>query len=444
MTAPSRPGAPIAPEQPQRPPSEPPRRWRWLRLAIPFAVVILAWILTAVAHSYQEPDLGDAGTLAPDGTGRHGSSQLAERLLANGISIERVQSSGAAVTAARRGNATVFVPAPDYLDPRFVLQLTLLPDFHRIVLVRPSAYARSTSTEFVALRASRFATATVDPACDTDYAQQSGPAGLRRDVYDADRPTTRCYGGSLMGFRRADHEILFVGATDPFRNDRISESGNAAFATGLLSEFGRVIWVDVHSWEPLPTSTEPDLELPTPPPYQRPDRDRTNTGIPLFDAFPVQLWEVLVILLIGAALLALAKARRLGPPVAEPLPVLVPAAEAVTGRGRLYDRINAREASLSALRASAIARMSRVLDPHASATPERELALAGPAADRFVVRVAARSGVPAEVVETVLYGPVPDDDASLLDAVAALDRLVSAVIRDHPGPAVPRPSGGTP
>ena len=151
----------------------------------------------------------------------------------------------------------------------------------------------------------------------------------------------------------------------------------------------------------------PDLELPTPPPYERGDRDRTNTGIPLFDAFPVQLWAVLVVLLIGAVLLALAQARRLGPPVAEPLPVLVPAAEAVTGRGRLYDRINAREASLAALRASAIARMARVLDPLAAAAPERELTRAGPAADRFVARVAARSGVPAEVVETVLYGPAP-------------------------------------
>ena len=412
---------------------------------IPFAVVTVLWILTAVAHAYQEPDFGDAGTLAPDGTGRHGSSQLAQRLRADGVSIERVTSSDAALTAARLGDATVFVPAPDYLNPLFVLQLTRIQaGSHRIVLVRPGDRARRTTTVPAGRRDSRFATATVDPACDTDYARQAGPAAVRRDIYDGASPTTRCYGGSLIGFRMSGHEILLVGATDPFRNDRIGEAGNAALATGLLSEFGRVIWVDVHRLEATPTPTDalPDLELPTPPPYERGDRDRTNTGITLFDAFPVQLWAVLLVLLIGAFLLALAKARRLGPPVAEPLPVLVPASEAVTGRGRLYERINAREASLSALRASAIARMARILDPIAIA-PERELTSAGPAADRFVARIAARSGITEEVVETVLYGPTPDDDASLLTAVAALDRLVSAVIRDRPDPNAPRSSGGS-
>jgi hypothetical protein len=414
-------------------------------LVIPFVVVTLAWIVTAVAHTYQEPDLGDDGTLAPTGVGRHGSSQLADRLQADGVTIERVTSGAAALVAANQGDATVFVPAPDYLNPLFVIQLTRLPTSHRIVLVRPGALARRTATVPAGLRSSRFATATVDPVCDTEYARQAGAAAVRRDVYDGERPTTRCYGGSLMGFRRAGDEILFVGATDPFRNDRIGESGNAALATGLLAEFGHVIWVDVHRMEPAPTPTNvvPDFELPTPPPYERGDRDRTNTGITLFDAFPVQLWAVMVVLLIGAALLALAKARRLGPPVAEPLPVLVPAAEAVTGRGRLYDRINAREASLSALRASAIARLARVLDPVASAAVERELISAGPAADRFVARVAARSGLTVEVVETVLYGPTPDDDASLLAAVTDVDRLVSAVIRDRPDPANPRQSGGT-
>jgi hypothetical protein len=88
--------------------------------------------------------------------------------------------------------------------------------------------------------------------------------------------------------------------------------------------------------------------------------------------------------------------------------------------------------------------MARVLDPLAPAAVERELAIAGPAADQFVARIAARSGLPAEVVETVLYGPTPDNDASLLAAVADVDQLVSAVIRDRPDPANPRPSGGIP
>ena len=47
---------------------------------------------------------------------------------------------------------------------------------------------------------------------------------------------------------------------------------------------------------------------------------------------------LLLRLIVAAVLAAAARARRLGAPVAEPLPVLVPATETVTGRGRLYQR----------------------------------------------------------------------------------------------------------
>jgi hypothetical protein len=423
-----------------------PKRRRWLRLVIPFAVVALVWLLTAVAHAHQDPDLGNPGTLAPDGTGRHGASQLADRLRDAGVRIERVGSSADALRAARAGEATIFVPAPDYLNPAFVLDLAEVPGSRRVVLVRPGARAWLTATLPVGVRTSRFATAVVAPACNAPYARAAGPASVRRDTYDWFNPTTRCYGDSLVGFGAGGQELVVVGATDPFRNDRIDEHGNAALATGLLTAFDRVVWVDVHRAEPVPRPDigRPDPRLPPPPQYERDDRDRTNTGVVLFDAFPVQLWAVLVVLLGGAALLAVARARRLGPPVAEPLPVLVPAAEAVMGRGRLYERINAREASLAALRASAIARIARAIDPLAHGAPERELTKPGPATDRFVAQVASRARVPVEHVVTVLYGPAPDDDDSLLSAVAELDRLLSAVLRDRSGPSSPDPSGGTP
>ena len=169
-----------------------------------------------------------------------------------------------------------------------------------------------------------------------------------------------------------------------------------------------MIWVDVHRLEANPVNATARPNLPALPTYQRGDRDRTNTGIPLLDAFPVQLWAVMALLFAGAVLLALARARRLGPPVPEPLPVLVPASEAVTGRGRLYEHINARDASLAALRAAAIARIVRVLDPTASAASERQLNTPGPALDRFVSQVAARVGRSDRAVWTVLYGPSTD------------------------------------
>jgi len=137
------------------------------------------------------------------------------------------------------------------------------------------------------------------------------------------------------------------------------------------------------------------------------------------------------------------RARRLGPPVPEPLPVLVPAAEAVTGRGRLYERISAREASLDALRSAVISRLARVLDPMAGAAPERELTDGrGPAVRRFVGQVAERAGWPEKAVRNVLYGRPPDGDEELTAAARQLDILVQAVVRE--GPAGTDPRGGTP
>src|SRR4030095_17229606 len=74
---------------------------------------------------------------------------------------------------------------------------------------------------------SRRATTIVDPQGGPDYARRAGPAAVRRDVYDGDSPTMLCYGGSLIGFQREGREIIFVGASDPFRHDRIGEGGNA-------------------------------------------------------------------------------------------------------------------------------------------------------------------------------------------------------------------------
>src|SRR5690606_35450140 len=168
------------------------------------------------------------------------------------------------------------------------------------------------------------------------------------------------------------------------------------------------------------------------PDYERREQDRTSTGNPLLDAFPIQLWTVFVLLVGAGLLLAIARARRLGPPVPEPLPVVVPASEAVTGRGRLYRRIRARGASLATLRAAALARLARTLDPLAR-SPQRALATPGPHRDAFVHGIAVRSGWPEADVAAVLFGQLPVDDSALVAAASDLDRLVAAVL----APSVP-------
>lgn len=428
---------------------------RWLRLVIPLAVLALVWLVTFIAHAYQEPDLGDAGTLSPVGTGRHGSSQLAQRLTERGVEVVRVTSSEAALSAVR-DDTTIFVPTPDLLDYRFVSRLDLTPGRHRIVLVRPRVTSSPAAGQSIWVAHTRWAAGQADPGCQASYATRR--ATVKRDSYGwspelMPAAPTVCYGGSMLSFDDGQDEFILVGATEPFRNDRLAEGGNGALATALLAGHDRLVWVDVHRLE----AQAAPVELPGLPQYRRGDRDRSDTGDSFFGSFPPQLWAVLLLLFVAAALLAVAQARRLGPPVAEPLPVLVPAAETVTGRGRLYHRIRARRTSLDTLRAAAVARLARALDPLAPA-PERQLDTDGPARAEFVGKVAGWAAVPPQTVRTVLFGPAPESDDELIASAADLDRLVAATLTSrlrpdapphHPGapqtaPAVPpnEPPGG--
>jgi hypothetical protein len=128
-----------------------------------------------------------------------------------------------------------------------------------------------------------------------------------------------------------------------------------------------------------------------------------------------------VLLLVAGFLLALARGRRLGAPVAEPLPVTVPAAETVHGRGRLYQRAKARTVALATLRTAARDRLARALDLPAH-TPVDVLAAA----------VAERTGAPVDQVLAVLDGPVEAEDAELVRVAAALDALQRAATPQAP------------
>lgn len=419
-----------------------PRRWH--RAAIPFFVLGLLYLVTGVAHAIEEPDLGDAGTLSPTGTGPDGSSRLAEMLAAKGVTIRRVTSSAQAISALTAAgvdrHSTVFVPAPDLLNPNFFDFMS--PDLaeHRLVLVRPGVltarYAGFTPGF------PRWAARPVPPGCDTDFAGAAGPATVLRSWYEADPADVKidCYDGGLVGLGSGGSETVAVGATDPFRNSRIGEVGNAALATALLSRDREVIWVDVHKAEPR-DPRPPTKPLPR---YHHPGRASGGTS-PVWGAFPPVLWASFALLFAVALLIALVRGRRLGPPVAEPLPVVVPATETVTGRGRLYERIHSRQASLETLRAAALRRMTPVVNASGGVAAVTTDGDAAPN-DDFIAHVAARTGIPPQEVRAILHGPAPETDEQLAYAVAQLDALVDAVLRLGPRPTdAGRPvhTGGT-
>jgi hypothetical protein len=121
-------------------------------------------------------------------------------------------------------------------------------------------------------------------------------------------------------------------------NRSLADEGNAALALSLLGGQPRLVW-----FRPVPEG----------PPV---GAQRSFTEL-----VPPGWWWAIAQLAVAAVLLAAWRARRLGPVVTEPLPVVVRSAEAAEGRARLYRRAGAREHAAEVLRRAARVRLAPLL-----------------------------------------------------------------------------------
>ena len=121
--------------------------------------------------------------------------------------------------------------------------------------------------------------------------------------------------------------------------------------------------------------------------WYAPQRSEGESGgsATIFDLIPDQVGWIFWQLCLAVGLLAVWRARRLGPLVAEDLPVVVRASETVEGRGRLYRSRRAADRAADALRTAALQRMLPRLGLAHNASP--------PA---VVQTVAARCGLPPQ------------------------------------------------
>ena len=124
---------------------------------------------------------------------------------------------------------------------------------------------------------------------------------------------------------------------------------------------------------------------------------------------------ILLLLLAGIAT-AIWRGQRFGPLVAETLPVTVRASETMHGRARLTAKAaDAPHAGL-ALREGAQRRLARRLGLTVRA-----------GADEVADAASDRLRIPRGTLQTLLAGPPPADDASLIDLARRLDELEVAV-----------------
>jgi hypothetical protein len=328
--------------------------------------------------------------------------------------------------------------------------IKLLPASVRVVLVAPSGRTLDLGRLPAEVQRSRFAARAVRPGCRYAPATAAGTAGVLRLRYASGIALESCYQGSLTVLRRGASQVTLVGADDPFRNDRIGEHGNAALATALLGTAPVVIWLDLHHPEKRPGyvdnpalaagspappslgpgSPDPDFPLPDGTATRRPkggqNSNKTDERNPLWRAFPPWVFAAVALIALAAVLLALARARRLGGPVAEPLPVTVRATETAEGRGRLYQRARARGPAARSLREHGRRQAGHLLGLGRDPEPAT-----------LVPAIAGATGWPPETVATLLYGPDPDDDRALVRLAVEIETLIRAVTHQVPGSAGP-------
>jgi hypothetical protein len=188
---------------------------------------------------------------------------------------------------------------------------------------------------------------------------------------------------------------IVLGDVRPLRNSRLGEHGNAALAMNLLG-------------------ANPDLVWYLPPVIAT----ATDGGPSLLSLVPPWVWWALAQVTVAVGLAAAWRARRLGPVVAEALPVVVRAAEATEGRARLYRRFRSRDRASAALRDAARSRLGRRLAlPRAASPPE------------VLEALARRTGRHPGELDALLYGAAPTDDATLVRLADALDTLEREVHR---------------
>ena len=356
------------------------RSWRWVAPPL----VALA-VIAGIGAYLTAPRPG--GLMDPAATSPDGAHALATLLRDNGVDVV-VADNIADVEQAARPDALVLVAQSQYLTDTALDRLVKVPgDF---LLVEPKA--RTRAALIPGLRMSHASTFDSDPNCALREANQAGSVRFGpSETYsaNADRPITRCYDGVLVRYRDGARSITVVGSTDFMTNGGLLQAGDAALAMNLASARPRLVWY-------APQQIEGEASTPT----------------SVFDLIPENVTWVVWQLTVVVLLVALWKGRRLGPLVAEELPVVVRASETVEGRGRLYRSRRARDRAADALRTATLQRL----------LPRLGLG-AGAPASAVVTSVAERSAADPQFVSHYLYGPPPATDNDLLQLARALDEI---------------------
>ncbi|MGW7363905.1 DUF4350 domain-containing protein [Streptomyces sp. NPDC054841] len=344
------------------------------------------------------------GRLDPRSADPYGSRAVAELLKAQGVSTHVVTSLDEA-TAATGPDTTLLVATPDLLtDPQQeALHTAMVPSGGRLILVAPGP--PSVGTLAPGVRANRPASVSArEPRCTFPAARRAGSADIGGERYTTDDlPNAEaCYPSdglpSLLRIEDSgDGDTVLLGSSDILHNERLDKEGNASLALQLLGSRPHLVWY-------LPSLSDDSAV----------DNGTGDGESGFAELIPSGwLWGTLQ-LAVAAVLAAVWRARRLGPLVAERLPVAIRASESAEGRARLYRKANARDRAASVLRQATRTRLAPLLGvaPADAHSP-----------DALLPAVSAHLADGDRDLRTLLFGPAPADDAALIRLADQLDTL---------------------
>ncbi|GAA2326845.1 DUF4350 domain-containing protein [Streptomyces kunmingensis] len=380
----------------------PTARQVWTRtrgIALALVLLLIAGVAIAAVRSGEKH-----GTLDPRSADQYGSRAVAELLADRGVDTRLVTTTAEARAATGR-DTTLLVAVPDLLTPHQQEQLlaATADSGGRTLLVAPGSASVGRLAPGVTVDPAPSVDSTLAPACDLPEARRAGPADTGGHRYDVPRAGAEnaCYPSdgapTLLRLASAtgDGDTVVLGSPDILLNDRLDKQGNASLALQLLGTRPHLVWY-------LPSLSDDAAAGDA----------QNDRGF--FDLLPSGwLWGTLQ-LFIAAALAALWRARRMGPLVAERLPVAIRASETVEGRARLYRKANARDRAATALRISTRTTLAPLIGipPSQAHMPET-----------FLPALARQLPTPTQDLHTLLFGPPPTTDAALIALADHLDAL---------------------
>jgi hypothetical protein len=362
-------------------------RWRSVRWVAGAAVMIIVLAVIAAWLTAARP----GGRMDPASTSADGAHALVALLRERGVDVVVADTVADAERAARPDSLTLIAQTTYMADDDLLRRLADAPG-DRLV-VEPTSRTREALAPEVQVAPTT--TYGGEPDCDLPEAVRAGTAQFGpTDTYEAveDSPVEliSCYSGAVVRYQDDEGRTVTVAGTAEFMtNSTLLEEGNAALAMNLAGSQPRVIW-----YAP-----------------QRIEGENAGTAT-VFDLIPKQVDWIVWQLWLAVALVALWKGRRLGPLVAERLPVVVRASETVEGRGRLYRARRARDRAADALRSATVQRLA----------PRLGLGI-HPDPATVVQAVAQRTSIDPNTVHNTLFGPAPGSDNDLMHLAHALDDI---------------------